>query len=76
MNEIILLNEVEAAHFLGVQPKTLSAWRYRGTGPIFRKIGRLCKYVQSDLEQYLENQARQSTSENRLERPQDRRIRR
>ena len=62
MHEMILLDEGEAAAFLRVQRKTLSAWRVRGTGPVFRKIGRLVKYLRSDLEDYILNQARQSTS--------------
>ncbi len=74
MGQITLLNETEAARFLDVQPKTLSAWRYRGTGPIFRKVGRLVKYLQTDLEEYLSKQARQSTSENHLDHSRNRKI--
>jgi len=74
MAEVILLNETETARFLGVQAKTLSAWRCRGTGPIFRKVGRLVRYVRTDLEQYLEEQARRSTSEKCLDRSQDRNL--
>lgn len=64
MSQLILLNEMEAARFLGLRTKTLASWRCRGTGPVFRKIGRLVRYMQSDLEEYLENQARRSTAEN------------
>jgi len=63
MSEKTLLNETNAARFLDIKPATLAAWRYRGTGPIFRKIGRLVRYLQRDLEEYLEGQARRSTSE-------------
>ena len=64
MKAMILLSETEAASFLGIRPSTLAAWRYRGTGPVFRKIGRLCRYLQADLETYVETQARKSTAEN------------
>ena len=62
MGQMSLLREAEAARFLGVRPSTLSAWRFRVTGPVFRKVGRLVKYLQGDLKIYLERQARQSTS--------------
>ncbi len=62
MNGINLLNEREVAELLGVQTKTLSSWRCRGTGPAFTKIGRLVKYLQADLEDYVKTQRRQSTS--------------
>jgi hypothetical protein len=34
------LNESEAADFLGFSIRTLQAWRWRGEGPKFCKIGR------------------------------------
>ncbi|MCP5117224.1 MAG: helix-turn-helix domain-containing protein [bacterium] len=35
----MLLTETQAATLLGVQPATLAAWRSRGGGPIFVRIG-------------------------------------
>ena len=58
---IVLMNEDQTAEYLGISPKTLQAWRFRGRGPIFRKIGRLCKYAETDLEAYIEGARRQST---------------
>jgi excisionase family DNA binding protein len=43
----------EAAQFLGVNAATVSNWRSRGVGPVFRKIGRLVRYRKADLEKYL-----------------------
>lgn len=34
-----LLQTKDAAVFLGVRPQTLRAWRLRGTGPIFVRMG-------------------------------------
>jgi hypothetical protein len=34
-----LLNETEAALFLALQPSTLAAWRCRGGGPAFIRVG-------------------------------------
>jgi predicted site-specific integrase-resolvase len=61
--KMVLLNEKQAAAILGVSPKSLQAWRVRGYGPVFRKIGRLCRYLETDLLDYIQGQARRSTSE-------------
>lgn len=57
-----LLNEKQAARLLGVGAKALQAWRCRGVGPTFLKIGRLVKYSQADLDTFLEGCRRESTS--------------
>lgn len=63
-SSMVLLGEKQAALFLGISPKTLQSWRVRGCQqPIYRKIGRLVKYLQADLEDYIRAQARHSTSE-------------
>lgn len=58
-----LLNTKQVAELLGVQPNTVEGWRVKGCGPRFKKIGRLCKYAEADLDTYLAAQDRQSTSE-------------
>lgn len=41
----------QAAAHLGVKTQTLAAWRYRGGGPAFIKLGaRLVRYRREDLE--------------------------
>ena len=65
MKQADLLDETEAACFLTIKPPTLAAWRYRGVGPDFLKIGRLIRYRRSALEDFLSKQKRQSTSGNR-----------
>jgi len=60
-----LLNTQKAAQYLfGADGKkgTLEQWRYLKKGPKFRKIGRLVRYAESDLIEYLEQQARSGTS--------------
>ena len=44
-----LLNESEAAEFLGVSRKTLQGWRYRGLEPRFRKLHGAVRYALEDL---------------------------
>ena len=62
MNKV-LLPEREAAQFLSVGSKCLQAWRVKGGGPVFLKVGRLVRYTQADLEEWLETRRRQSTSD-------------
>ena len=64
METPILMDEIQSGAYLGgISPKTLQAWRVRGKGPVFRKIGRLCRYLKSDLDDYIAKQARQRTGE-------------
>lgn len=62
-NDLILLNETQVATILGISPKTLQAWRVRGVGPRFVKVGRLVKYLRANIQSWTESQGRQSTSE-------------
>jgi predicted DNA-binding transcriptional regulator AlpA len=43
------LNENQAAEFLGVSVRTLQAWRVRGGGPPYVKIGRSVRYQRRAL---------------------------
>jgi hypothetical protein len=63
MNDLIL-TEVQAAELLGnISPKTLQAWRVSGRGPVFVKVGRLVRYRMADLEMFLHQNRRRSTSD-------------
>ena len=60
-----LITEREAAELLGVSFRTLQAWRVRGRGPPFCKIGRAVRYTRPLLLEYVEAQVRSSTSQSR-----------
>lgn len=48
-----LLTTQEAAERLGVSPRTCEDWRLRGSGPVYRKLGRrLVRYCPADLEAF------------------------
>ena len=47
------LTECGAAARLGVKPATLRAWRQRGQGPAFVRLGRAIRYLPEDLETFL-----------------------
>ena len=57
------LDSNQAAGYLGLKRTTLEAWRCRGGGPKFVKLGRLVKYRRSDLDEFIEARVRSNTSE-------------
>lgn len=62
--ESILLTEAQAAQLLGFSPRTLQAWRVRGGGPTFVHVSARCvRYRREDLEAWIEERLRISTSE-------------
>lgn len=58
-----LLRTEDVATLLGVPAKTLEMWRYRGTGPRFVKLGRLVRYAESDLAEWMLSRTRSNTAE-------------
>jgi len=59
-----LVTTPAAAEYLGnLKPNTLEIWRIQGTGPAYKKIGRLVRYSIEDLDQYIAAQSRTSTSQ-------------
>ena len=58
-----LLATREVAHLLGISHKTLERMRMEGTGPKFIKVGRSVRYRLSDVQEWIEQNVRQSTSE-------------
>ena len=57
-----LLNVSEAAERLGVSVSYLNKMRMTpGAGPVFFKIGTVCRYDQADLNVWLDAQKRTST---------------
>lgn len=57
-----LLTSKQAAHVLGVAPKTLANWRTLGTGPAFHKTGGRCLYLRKDLITFAKSRKVSSTS--------------
>ncbi len=58
------LRAPEAADYLGLSPSTLAKMRLRGDGPPYSKVGpRIVVYDVVDLESYLADRRRHSTSE-------------
>jgi excisionase family DNA binding protein len=51
----------ELSVYLGVPVATLDAWRYKGVGPRFMKVGRHVRYRAEDVEAWLSEQAKTPT---------------
>lgn len=47
------LNEIEAARRLGLKVATLRAWRRKGRGPAYVRLGRAVRYLSSDLDDFI-----------------------
>lgn len=58
-----LMRVNEAAGHLGLSVSTLNKWRVTGKGPKFVKLGRAVAYRVCDLHDWLEKQAKRSTSQ-------------
>jgi len=48
----------EIAVYLGVPVATLHQWRHKGTGPRASKVGRWLRYRWTDVEKWLDDQAK------------------
>lgn len=58
-----LIDTKKLAELLDTSPVTVMRFRLHGGGPPFIRFGRNVKYRMSDVEQWLAECARQSTSE-------------
>jgi excisionase family DNA binding protein len=58
-----LLTQRDAATLLRLSERTLERLRVTGGGPVFVKAGRLVRYRQADLENWIESRVVASTSE-------------
>jgi predicted site-specific integrase-resolvase len=51
-----LLDPRKVARLLGVEVETLGAWRRKGYGPRWYRIGRKIKYSEADLRSWMSDQ--------------------
>ena len=59
----VLLNEKETEKLYGIPVRTLQKWRLTGEGPTFVKIGRSVRYRECDVERFIDERLRNSTSD-------------
>ena len=58
-----LLTPEQTAALLQIRPATLARWRWAGCGPRFVKIGGRVRYAENDIENFIQDSIRTSTSE-------------
>jgi excisionase family DNA binding protein len=58
-----LLNEKEVAEILGISVRTLQSWRVKGGELKFIRLGRAVRYRQCDLDEFVQGNLNNSTSE-------------
>lgn len=58
-----LLNQKQAAAILGLSERTLERHRLAGTGPRYARLGRLVRYRECDLIEWVQDSLRTSTSQ-------------
>lgn len=58
-----LLTEGEAADFTRLSIRTLQAWRVKGGGPSFAKLGGAVRYRRRDLVAWIEARVSRTTGE-------------
>ena len=65
--------EAAARHLFGEggSSRTLETWRVRGGGPLFLKVGRRVIYRRRDLDAWLAERERASTSDTRRAAPRE-----
>jgi excisionase family DNA binding protein len=56
------LTTVQAAHYIGLSPRTFERMRRAGGGPRFRKHGRYVRYHIADLDAWSEARSKTVTS--------------
>jgi excisionase family DNA binding protein len=55
-------DERQAARYLNLSPRTLQAWRRKGDGPRYLKLGAAVRYDRADLDAWLEERTRANTA--------------
>jgi Helix-turn-helix domain len=63
MSDPNLLSTVAAAEYLQLSARTLEKFRVTGGGPPYHKLGRLVRYLVRDLDEWIANGRRMSTSD-------------
>lgn len=53
----------DVAEYLGITVANLARWRWEGSGPPYRRVGRLIRYRWDEVDQWVEAQAFLTTPE-------------
>lgn len=63
MSENELLTTEQLAELLSLRTNTIEVWRLKGHGPRFCKLGRSIRYRRADVEEWINENIYQNTSQ-------------
>jgi predicted DNA-binding transcriptional regulator AlpA len=58
-----ILDQKRVASLLGISTRTLERYRVSGTGPRYVKLGKLVRYLKTDIDAWIQQNLSGSTSE-------------
>jgi predicted DNA-binding transcriptional regulator AlpA len=53
-----LIDQKAVSEIMGVSTKTLEYWRWKKIGPKFLKVGKLARYLESDIQEFISQLAK------------------
>jgi len=59
----LLIDGRQLAEWLGLSPRTLEIWRWRGGGPAYVKIGKAVRYRKGTVRQWMASREYENTSQ-------------
>lgn len=59
----VLIDGRQLAEWLGLSPRTLEIWRWRGGGPAYVKIGKAVRYRKGTVRQWMASREYENTSQ-------------
>jgi predicted DNA-binding transcriptional regulator AlpA len=65
------LTEREVADRLGLSVATLRAWRFRGKGPRYLRLGRAVRYLPADIDDFVRTSAVDTRRDSALDGPSE-----
>jgi len=59
----LLIDGRELAKWLGLSPRTIEIWRWRGGGPKYTKTGRYVRYRKGTVREWMANREYENTAQ-------------
>ncbi len=59
----LLIDGRELARWLGLSPRTIEVWRWKGGGPKYRKVGRYVRYRKGVVREWMESREFENTAQ-------------
>lgn len=59
----LLIDGRQLASWLGLSPRTIEVWRWKGGGPKYRKVGRYVRYRKGVVREWMESREFENTAQ-------------